>query len=161
VASDTNHQRLLRVSDRRVVEDIPVDAITSIASFIAPDPQDGVWIAGFGEFGRVRNGKADVVVRLDGREGPVTGYSLSVDSDGSVWFATTRGLYRWQSGRLNRLDATNGLPCAGIYGALRDDEGSLWLSAKCGLLRIAASDWAAWLKSPRRTVPVDVFDLHD
>src|SRR5262245_34746959 len=44
---------------------------------------------------------------------------------------------------------------------MRDDEGSFWLYARCGLLRIAASDWAAWLKSPDHKVSVDIFDLHD
>jgi signal transduction histidine kinase/streptogramin lyase len=162
IAEVADHHYLLRIRDRRVVEDIPVDAIISRAHFLATDPQEGVWIAGIlGEFARVRNGKADVVVRLESGEGPVTGYSLSVDSDGSILFATNRGLYRWQPGRMSRLDSRNSLPCPGIYRAMRDDEGSFWLYARCGLLRIAASDWAAWLKSPDNKVPVDIFDLHE
>jgi signal transduction histidine kinase/ligand-binding sensor domain-containing protein len=158
----SRQQHLLRIKDRRVVEDIPVVTIVSRAHFLAADQQEGIWIAGaLGEFARVRNGKADVVVRLDSPEGPVTGFSLSVGSDGSVWFATNRGLYRWQQGRLSRLDSNNGLPCPGIYSAIRDHEGALWLYARCGLLRIAASDWAAWLKSPTNKVSVYTFDLHD
>jgi signal transduction histidine kinase len=158
--ADKHH--LLRIRDRRVVEDIPVDAIVSRAHFLATDQQEGVWIAGIlGEFAWVRNGKADVVVRLESPEGPVTGYSLSVDSGGSILFATNRGLYRWQPGRMSRLDSRNSLPCSSIYRAIRDDEGSFWLYARCGLLRIAASAWAAWLKSPDNKVPVDTLDLHD
>src|SRR5262245_13028668 len=110
--------------NRRVVEDILVDTIISAARFLATDQQSGVWIAdSTGEFARLRNGKADVVVRLETPDSPVTGYSLSVDSDDSAWFATNRGLYRWQHGRMSRLDSKNGLPCSLIYSAIRDDEG--------------------------------------
>lgn len=154
--------RLLRIRDRRVVEDLPVDAIIAEARFLAADPQDGVWIAGStGELARLRNGKADVVLRLATPEGPVIGYSLSVDADGSVWFATNRGLYRRQDGRVSRLDGRNGLPCTVVYSAIRDDEAAIWLYARCGLLRIRASEWAAWLKAPESTLSVDVFDSHD
>jgi signal transduction histidine kinase/ligand-binding sensor domain-containing protein len=158
----SDQQHLLRIKDRRVVEDIPVGTIVRRARMLATDQREAVWIAGtFGEFARLRNGKADVVIRLEAPEGPVMGYSLSVDSDSSVWFATNRGLYRWQQGRVSRLDSRNGLPCPSIYSAMRDDEGSFWLYASCGLLRIAAPDWAAWLKSPDNKIPVDIFDLHD
>src|SRR5262249_21306993 len=148
--------------NRRVVEDIPVDAIISRAHFLATDPQDGVWIGGgLGEFAHIRQGKADVVVRVESPEGAVAGFSLSVDADGRVRVATNRGLYRWQAGRLSHLDRRNGLPCPGIYSATKDDSGAFWLYARCGLLRIAASDWAAWLASPDRRISVDLFDVQD
>jgi signal transduction histidine kinase/ligand-binding sensor domain-containing protein len=156
------HRHLLRTRNRRVVEDVPLDAIISRAGFLASDRRDGVWIAdSTGGFARVRNGKADVVVRLEASEGPVVGLSLSVDADGSVWFPTNRGLYRWQDGRISRLDSTHGLPCPVIYSAIHDDEGTLWLYARCGLLRIPASAWAAWLMASDSKVSVDVFDFHD
>jgi signal transduction histidine kinase len=110
---------------------------------------------------RIRNGKPDVVARLDSPDGPVTGYSLSVDTDGSVLFATNRGLFRWQDGRMSRLDRSSGLPCATVYSAIRDDEAALWLYARCGLLRVPPSEWAAWLKAPDSRVSPDVFDFHD
>ena len=162
VAAGSNQRHLLRTRDRRVVEDIPVDAIVRSACFLALDQHDGVWVAGLGgEFARLRNGKADVVVRLETPEGPVNAHSLSVDADGSAWFATNRGLYRWRDGRMNRLDSRNGLPCPVIYSAIRDNEGAFWLYARCGLLRIRASQWSAWLKASDSRVSVDVFDFHD
>jgi signal transduction histidine kinase/streptogramin lyase len=161
-AVPSGQHHLLRMRDRRVVEDIPVEAIVSRAHFLAGDPHDGVWIAGSdGAFAHLRNGKADVVVRLDSPEGPVTGYSLSVDSDGSVSLATDRGFYRWLDGRISRLDSSKGLPCPSVYSAIRDDEGAFWLYARCGLLRIRASEWAAWLKASDNRVSVDVLDFHD
>src|SRR5262249_3069458 len=93
--------------------------------------------------------------------GPVRGYSLSADPDGSAWFATSRGLYRWRDGRMNRLDSNNGLPCSSIYSAIRDAEGAFWLYSKCGLVRIAPTQWAAWLKAPDGKVSVDLLDFHD
>jgi signal transduction histidine kinase/ligand-binding sensor domain-containing protein len=160
VASHQHH--LLRMRDRRIVEDIPVDAIISRAFFLGTDQHDGVWIASdTGEFARLRRGKADVVGRLDAPEGPVTGNSLSVNSDGSAWFATNRGLYRWQHGQVSRLGSSNGLPCPAIFSAIRDNDGAFWLYARCGLLRIPTAEWAVWLKAPDSKVSVDVFDFHD
>lgn len=154
--------RLLRVADRRVVEDIPLDTIVKRANYLAADPQDGVWVAGIdGDLARVRNGKSDVLVRLATPEAPVTGYGLSVDSDGSVLFATTRGLYRWQHGNVSRLAEGNGLPCSSVYSAIRDDDAALWMHSRCGLLRLPAGQWAAWSKAPDSTVSPDIFDLHD
>ena len=154
--------RLLRVADRRVVEDIPLDAIVKRANYLAADPQDGVWVAGIsGDLARVRNGKSDVLVRLATPEAPMTGYGLSVDSDGSVLFATNRGLYRWQHGNVSRLDEGNGLPCSSVYSVIRDDDAALWMHSRCGLLRIPAGEWAAWLKAPDSRVSPDVFDIHD
>jgi signal transduction histidine kinase/ligand-binding sensor domain-containing protein len=161
-AGASGERHLFRTRDRRVVEDTPVDAIVSRPRFLATDQHDGVWIAdSTGAFARLRNGRADVLVRLETPEGQVSGYNLSVDSDGSVWFATNRGLYRWLDGRISRLDSSNGLPCPVIYSAIRDDEGTSWLYARCGLLRIAASEWAGWLKASDRKVSVDVLDFAD
>jgi signal transduction histidine kinase/ligand-binding sensor domain-containing protein len=162
VTAAFDQRHLLRIRDRRVIEDIPVDPIISRAHFLATDPHEGVWMAGgLGELARIRNGKADVIVRLESPEGSISGYSLSVDADGSVLYATNRGLYRWQAGRTSRLDSRNGLPCPGIYSATRDDDGTSWLYAKCGLLRVAAADWSAWAKSPDTKVSVDTFDVRD
>src|SRR5262249_28475715 len=112
----SRQQHLLRIKGRSVVEDTSVSTIVGRARMLATDQRVGVWIAGtYGEFARVRNGTADVVLRLEAPEGPVMGYSLAIDSSGSVWFATNRGLYRWQHGRLSRLDSGSGLPCSTIY----------------------------------------------
>jgi signal transduction histidine kinase/ligand-binding sensor domain-containing protein len=153
---------LLRIKDRRVVEEMAVEPTVRRAQYLAADAQEGVWVAGdTGQVARFRSGKADVVLQLESPEGPATVYSLSVDSDASVLFATNRGLYRWQHGRSSRLDGRNGLPCSSVYSAIRGDEGALWLYATCGLLRVSAADWAGWLKAPDSRVPADVFDFHD
>src|SRR5262249_34963163 len=80
VSSDERHLLLMRT--RRVVGDIAVYAMISSAFFLAPDRQEGIWIGGgFGELVHLRNDEPDVVVRLESPDGPVTGYSLSADSD--------------------------------------------------------------------------------
>lgn len=161
-ASDEHH--LLRIKGRRVVEEIRVDPIFRHAHYLAADHQEGVWIAGSREVDqivRIRNGKADLVARLDSPEGAVTGYSLSSDADGSVLFATSRGLFRWRDGRMSRLDKSNGLPCTTIYSAIRDDDGALWLYARCGLLRIRVQEWTALQQESDSRVEPEVFDFHD
>src|SRR5262249_62418336 len=109
-ATPSRQQHLLRIKGRSVVEDTSVSTIVGRARMLATDQRDGVWIAGtYGEFARVRNGTADVVLRLEAPEGPVMVYSLAIDSSGSVWFATNRGHYRWQDRLLGILDCASDL----------------------------------------------------
>ncbi len=129
--------------------------------FLAPDWDAGVWIGSEeGNLARYRNGKVETV-SLGNDQSPVRVYSLFVDSDNAAWAASNKGLYRSKDGHVSVMDSRNGLPCSNFYSAIEDNHGSFWLYAKCGLLRISASDRATWLKSPESKVPVKVFDVYD
>ncbi|MGB6309382.1 MAG: two-component regulator propeller domain-containing protein [Steroidobacteraceae bacterium] len=160
---------LLRIRDRRVQEDIQLTSLLPHAHFLGADPAGGIWIGtGDGNLAHYQHGVANIVsngssggasIRSDAP--PVMMYSLSVDSAGAVWGATSRGLYRWGHGTLNVMDSHNGLPCSGVTAALVDDSGSLWLDAKCGYLRIPAADLANWTAHPDTQVTVTTLGALD
>jgi signal transduction histidine kinase/ligand-binding sensor domain-containing protein len=146
---------LLRIRDRRVQEDIQITSLVPHAHFLGADPAGGFWIGtGDGKLAHYLNGVAKIV--SNGRSGApvVMMFSLSVDSAGAVWGATSAGLYRWDHGTLSVMDSHNGLPCSGVTAALIDDSGSLWLDSKCGYFRIPAPDLAHWRAHPEAQVTV-------
>jgi signal transduction histidine kinase/ligand-binding sensor domain-containing protein len=158
-SSAPEQRHLFRVRDRSIKQDIRVDGIIG-AIFLAADRNAGVWLSSaYGQFVHYREGKAEAVVSLGSEEIGVR--SFSVDSDNAVWSATRKGLYRWKDGRMSVMDARNGLPCSSIYSMIKDNSGSFWLYAQCGLMKISATDWAAWLKFPESKISVKIFDTLD
>ena len=146
---------LLRIRDHRVQEDIPIASLVPRAHFLGADPAGGIWIGTRdGKLAHYLNGVANIV--SNGRSGTplVLVYSLSVDSAGVVWGATSQGLYRWDHGKLSVMDAHNGLPCSEVTAALIDRSESLWLEGSCGYERISAADLAHWTASPEAQVTV-------
>ncbi len=150
---------LLRIKDQNVEQDIRVDNVMR-AIFLAADRNAGIWLASsHGKFVHYRDGKAEAVISLAKEEIGIR--SLFVDSDNAVSFATSKGFYRWKDGRMSVMDTRNGLPCAGFSAAIKDDYGSFWLKARCGLLRVSASDYETWLKFPEAALSVKTFDVLD
>jgi signal transduction histidine kinase/ligand-binding sensor domain-containing protein len=153
---------LLRIRDRRVLEDIQINSLVPHAHFLGADPAGGIWIGtGDGKLAHYLNGVANIVSNGLGGAPAVMMFSFSVDSAGVVWGATSRGLYRWDHGTLSVMDSHNGLPCSGTTAALMDDTGSLWLDAKCGYLRIPAADLAHWTAHPEAQVTVTILGALD
>src|SRR5262249_50664774 len=108
------HVHLLRIKNLRVEADTRVDDVIR-AHYMISDETGALWLGSYdGELARVRNGHAELVARLAGSAATLTGYSLFHDADGAVWFATSRGLYRWSDGHASRMDSSNGLPCSSI-----------------------------------------------
>ena len=65
---------------------------------------------------------------------------LQLDRDGALWAATQNGgLSRIKGGHVATLTSRNGLPCDGTNWTIDDDDGSLWLYTRCGLVRITRS----------------------
>ena len=155
----TRELHLLRIKGAQVEEDIRVDN-TIPAFYLAADRDTGIWLGSkHGKFVHYRDGKAEAVVSLGSED--IVVRTLSVDSDNSVWSVTNKGLYRWKDGRMSVMDSRNGLPCSAFYSAIKDNYGSLWLYASCGLLRVPASDWETWQKFPESKVSVRAFDSLD
>ena len=78
-----------------------------------------------------------------------------------MWAATQNGLSRIKDGRVGTLTSTNGLPCDGTNWTIDDDEGSLWLYMRCGLVRITRTEVDAWIADPKRRIAATVWDAGD
>jgi len=142
----------------RVEEEISVgDTITGAP--LAADPREGVWL-GYrnGTLARYRAGRFDVRAELAGSGSVV---NLLADPDGSIWAATSKGLVRWKEGTGRILNRRNGLPCDTLYSAIKDDSGSMWLYANCGVIAISAAELERWWKQPDAPVALRVFDGFD
>jgi signal transduction histidine kinase/ligand-binding sensor domain-containing protein len=168
--------KLFRIRDLRVQDEFAPDRIPLVRR-LAADPTGGVWM-GFenGNLGHYQNGKLEVfplpappsgstieadrswatILPLPGRLA-----GLAVDTDGSVWASTPRGIVHWKNGEMKTLSSRNGLPCDGSFSAIRDNRATLWIYAECGLIAIADSELERWWQQPDSTVHIQVLDAFD
>jgi signal transduction histidine kinase len=87
---------------------------------------------------------------------------LRLDSDGALWAATEEGgLSRIKNGRIATLTTRNGLPCNTIHWSTQDHDGSLWMYAACGLVRITGTELGAWVADPTHRVQATTWDAAD
>ncbi len=152
--------KLLRIKDMRVRDEIALPQIPK-AFTIAADPQGGIWLGiNDGDLLRYWNGQMEgFPTKPPPKARQVR--ALWPESDGSVWGATEEGLVRWKDGQRKILTSLNGLPCDEIYTLVRDDAGSMWLYAKCGIISIAEPELEKWWRQPDATVAANVFSVFD
>jgi signal transduction histidine kinase/ligand-binding sensor domain-containing protein len=147
---------LLRITNRRIQEDIPLTSLVPHAHFLAADPAGGIWIGtGDGKLAHYQGGAANIVSNGRSAAPNLMMFSFFADSAGVLWGATSAGLYRWDHGTLSVMDSRNGLPCSEVIAAILDNSGSMWLDTKCaGYLRISAPDLLNWISHPESRVTV-------
>ena len=63
------------------------------------------------------------------------------DADGNLWFATIRGLAKFDGQRWNIIDEADGLPSQSIQTLTRDIAGNLWVGTDLGLLTLVGGQW--------------------
>jgi signal transduction histidine kinase/ligand-binding sensor domain-containing protein len=116
--------------------------------------QGGLWVSLWdGGVAHLKDGKIQTTyTSAQGLgAGQVTG--LRFDAAGALWAATgSGGLSRIHDGRITTLSVANGLPCKAIHWSVQDDNGTLWMYAECGLMKIARDDLAAWIADPSHRV---------
>src|SRR5262249_18945626 len=66
----------------------------------------------------------------------------------------------WNDNKTATMTTENGLPCNELYAAVRDDAGTLWLYARCGLFSIGASQLTLWHENPSMQVKVETLDVY-
>jgi len=155
-----NKYFLLRIRNRILEEKILLDDPVRNPESLAADRQGAIWLGNLrGKLVRYLDGQMEAVSLDD--VGTVTIQNLMVDSEDTLWASTGKGVYRWKDGALTLLDERNGLPCSSVFATLEDDWGNFWLYAKCGLLRIPATDMANWRAFPESKVSVKHFDALD
>ena len=160
LTSGRGHQ-LFRITDQKVRETIPLDKDYSRPGFLVADRAAGIWMVyKGGQLARLRDGHFQYS-SLGHPESSFTAYGSFVDFDNSLWVPTAVGVFRWNNGRLNVIDASNGLPCVSIFSAIKDNAGALWLAARCGFLKIEASDLAKWNERPDSHLAIKILDALD
>jgi PAS domain S-box-containing protein len=130
---------------------------------LAADPNGGVWLGtqkGKSTISYFRDGRLQTTL-LSSAQGPAGIHAFFVDSDNSLLVPSSQGVYRLNHGQLTLFSSDNGLPCPDTFSAIRDNHGALWIYTRCGLVRIAASEWAKWIESPHVAVSVMILDALD
>jgi ligand-binding sensor domain-containing protein len=133
----------------------------SAALTLLPNRLDGGLWLGFFDGGIVflKDGKIRGSYTAADGLGNGTVYNFQSSFDSAIWAATDGGLSRVENGRVATLNSTNGLPCDSVFWAI-DNDHAFWLSTGCGLLRIAHSEWDAWVRDPKHAVQTRVFDSY-
>ena len=161
----SEQQNLLHLMNGRLVEQIPWSELgrQQQASSVLAE-RGGVWL-GFWSDGAVsylkdRQLRASYTAAHGLGQPPVQ--HLQLDRDGALWAATLNGgLSRIKDGHVATLTSRNGLPCDGTNWTIDDDEGSLWLYMRCGLVRIRRTEVDAWIADPKHRIGTTVWDAAD
>jgi signal transduction histidine kinase/streptogramin lyase len=155
----TTQPALFRIQDLAVREEIQPPRIPRVHS-LAADPKDGIWLGlTNGSLARYKRGELDMM--MTNRRGNFSVRNLLVDADGSAWWVTQEGLFRWKEGRVENLNSHNGLPCDDMFALVRDSHGSLWLDAQCGLVAIDSAELERWWHQPDLKLRVKTLDVFD
>jgi ligand-binding sensor domain-containing protein/signal transduction histidine kinase len=155
----TTEPALFRIQDLAVREEIKPPRIPRVLS-LAADPKDGIWLGlSNGDLVRYKRGQLDMVTT--NHPGNFSVRNLLVDGDGSAWWVTQEGLFRWKTGRIGTLNSHNGLPCDDVFALVMDGQGSLWLDAQCGLVAIDSAELERWWRQPDLKLRVKTLDVFD
>jgi signal transduction histidine kinase/streptogramin lyase len=148
---------LVHIRNDAVEEEIVPPLVPRVSS-IASDPKEGIWLGLWsGALARYRHGQLETLTPSNNS----SIRNLLVESDGSAWGATREGLLGWKEGKMEVLDAHNGLPCDDIFASARDNHGSLWLDTQCGFIMIQARELERWWLEPDAKVRVKALDVFD
>jgi signal transduction histidine kinase/ligand-binding sensor domain-containing protein len=156
---------LLHLLEGRLVEQIPWSELgrhQKASNLLAEEGGVwlGFWIGGGVTFLKDRQVRASYTA-ADG-PGSLPVQHLQLDRDGAVWAAILNGgVSRIKDGRVATLTSRNGLPCDGTNWTIDDDDRSMWLYMRCGLVRIRRSEVDAWIADPQRRVATTVWDAAD
>jgi signal transduction histidine kinase/ligand-binding sensor domain-containing protein len=150
---------LLRISDRRVQEEIPMPPTPQGRALVA-DTRGGIWLGlTNGDLARYQEGHAET---FHFEHPPSTHvYQVALSSDGSVLGGTNNGLIGWSNGKQRTLGARNGLPCDSVNSFVEDNRGDLWVYMLCGLVEIERNDLQRWWADPNVKLQLRVFDVFD
>jgi signal transduction histidine kinase len=150
---------LLRVSDRRVQEEVPMPPMPEGRALVA-DSRGGIWLGlTNGDLARYQDGHAETFHFEHPPSSLV--YQVALSSDGSVLGATSYGLIGWSNGKQRTLGARNGFPCDSVNSFVEDNRGDLWVYTRCGLVQIEKSDLQRWWADPNVKLQPRVFDVFD
>ncbi|WP_375559648.1 two-component regulator propeller domain-containing protein [Bernardetia sp. OM2101] len=109
--------------------------VNDVITGLLLDKNKTLWVGTINGVNRIQNGKSEIIKELEG----VTINDIIEDKEGSIWFATSTGLYRRNpiTKQYEVLNTENGLPHNNVMNISIDREGNLWLAMyRAGLIRL-------------------------
>jgi signal transduction histidine kinase/ligand-binding sensor domain-containing protein len=104
----------------------------------------------------------DQVRLVDAKQGLNVGnVTAMLESAAGMWVGGEHGLNLFENGRFMTMTFSGRPTIEGITGIVFADDGSLWLNALTGILRIPQEEIAAFLADRRHVVSFDAFNYLD
>lgn len=88
-------------------------------------------------------------------------FRMLVDSQGTLWIGTQKGLARFKDDRFTHVGKTGGLASLAVYQVLEDDFGFLWLGTSSGPVKVSKAALEAFWDGKASTIPFHPFDEAD
>jgi len=146
--------KLFRIENLKVLEQI---SLQQPCFSVAGDPKEGVWLGCVsGDLAHYHGDRAETFPRVSA----ANIRQLLPEPGGGLWAVAEGGLVWWNGNKSVPMTTGNGMSCDEVYAAVKDDGGTLWLYARCGLLSIAASELNRWLQNPSLQIKVEVLDVY-
>lgn len=156
--------KLVRIRDFKVQEQFDPPQMPAGFSAVS-DQQGGIWInplrGGLVHFNSGTKDEVNLSQFNVGWPSPLSVFNLFVETDGTLWGASNRGLIGFRKGRPQALTEQNGLPCNSVYSVISDAHAAVWLYSQCGLIRIDHEMLERWWANPKLNVRVKLFDAND
>jgi signal transduction histidine kinase/ligand-binding sensor domain-containing protein len=156
--------KLFRIRDLKVQEQI--DPPMMPASFgVFSDQHGGVWTnplqGGLVHFSEGKKEEVNLSQFNVGQSRALSIFNLFIETDGTLWGASNRGLFGYRRGKAQTLAEQNGLPCNAVYSVIEDAHAAIWLDSQCGLIRIDRDELERWWANPKLNVRLKLFDATD
>lgn len=147
--------KLFRIENLKVRKEI---SLSQKCFSIAGDSKEGVWLGCVnGDLAHYYSDRSDTFPRVSAT------YIRQVlpDPSGGLWAVTDDALIWWNNNSSATMTTQNGLPCDESFAVVKDEAGTLWIYARCGLLSIAAPELVRWHQNPSIQVKVEALDVYD
>jgi signal transduction histidine kinase/ligand-binding sensor domain-containing protein len=107
-----------------------------IVQSLCEDKNGRIWIGSLGGVEYLENGQfVDFTEELNLPVGDYDFWDIYQTSDGAVWFATNKGLFRNEAGNTTKYAVEDGLPSNDIKKIFQAANGDLWFGTLGGLAR--------------------------
>ncbi|MDO5611222.1 MAG: diguanylate cyclase [Pseudomonadota bacterium] len=119
---------------------LPHNAVISL--LVTSDQR--LWVGTLNGAARIENDQVKPVsLMTSGHRDIQSIFDIHEDPDGSIWFATDRGLAHWRQGRSEVAALAEGLPIDTLFQLIDDGLGYFWMTSNRGVLRVARAQVVA------------------
>jgi Y_Y_Y domain len=154
---DPTASQSLHIRNGIITEKFPEEEVHGVVG----DPHGGVWVNLRDGISYRKNGIEKFIKIPPGIHIENTS-DIVLDHRGGLWSSIgADGILRSDGNKTQILGASNGLPCASHGSLIFDNQGSLWLSLRCGIARIDRSSLQNWIQHPEARVSILLLDRFD
>ena len=107
-----------------------------------------------------KNGDARKLELFKGEEG-VQIFNVLELKDGTMWFATGKGLVKWQNGQSQLIGTGSGLSETSLFSILPDKQGTWWFPTNKGIFYAKYSELEAYLQNNDNKINWNYIDDSD